>query len=99
MRSDRQARVGFALMKVASLGPRLSLVALLLVTALVGNLRGHGSAGTVANGVKEPVTTESGRSPRVLPVGSEEEGQLIPAVYAWDPAVRFVYYRHVSKWM
>lgn len=25
--------------------------------------------------------------------------QLVPAIYAWDPDVRFVYFRHVSKWM
>ncbi len=30
-------------------------------------------------------------------VGDEE--RLVPAIYAWDPDVRFVYYRHVSKWM
>jgi hypothetical protein len=29
----------------------------------------------------------------------QDEAQLIPAIYAWDPAVRFVYFRHVSKWM
>ena len=28
-----------------------------------------------------------------------EDGRLIPAIYAWDPDVRFVYFRHVSKWM
>lgn len=26
-------------------------------------------------------------------------GQVVPAIYAWDPDVRFVFYRHVSKWM
>lgn len=28
-----------------------------------------------------------------------EFGQVVPAIYAWDPDVRFVFYRHVSKWM
>ena len=28
-----------------------------------------------------------------------DEARLVPAIYAWDPDVRFVYYRHVSKWM
>ncbi len=28
-----------------------------------------------------------------------EGGQVVPAIYAWDPDVRFVFYRHVSKWM
>lgn len=33
--------------------------------------------------------------------GSEasSEGEVVPAIYAWDPDVRFVFYRHVSKWM
>ena len=30
---------------------------------------------------------------------SSEDGQVVPAIYAWDPDVRFVFYRHVSKWM
>jgi hypothetical protein len=30
---------------------------------------------------------------------SDEELRLVPAIYAWDPDVRFVYFRHVSKWM
>ena len=28
-----------------------------------------------------------------------EGGPVVPAIYAWDPDVRFVFYRHVSKWM
>ena len=33
-------------------------------------------------------------------VGDESDGvQLVPAIYAWNPDVRFVYFRHVSKWM
>jgi len=27
------------------------------------------------------------------------DGHFVPAIYAWDPDVRFVYYRHISKWM
>ena len=30
---------------------------------------------------------------------SSESGQVVPAIYAWDPDVRYVFYRHVSKWM
>ena len=30
---------------------------------------------------------------------SSEDGQVVPAIYAWDPDVRFVFYRQVSKWM
>jgi hypothetical protein len=36
----------------------------------------------------EPTATEA-----------EDDGHFVPAIYAWDPDVRFVYYRHVSKWM
>lgn len=35
--------------------------------------------------------------PEVAP--ASEFGQVVPAIYAWDPDVRFVFYRHVSKWM
>ena len=30
---------------------------------------------------------------------TNDDGRLVPAIYAWDPDVRFVYFRHVSKWM
>jgi hypothetical protein len=30
---------------------------------------------------------------------AQDDVQLVPAIYAWDPDVRFVYFRHVSKWM
>lgn len=29
----------------------------------------------------------------------QDEVTLVPAIYAWDPDVRFVYFRQVSKWM
>ena len=29
----------------------------------------------------------------------DDSGQVVPAIYAWDPDVRFVFYRHVSKWI
>ena len=82
-----------------TIGARLTLVAALSLTALVGDLRGDVGRDGGASGPVQDVAESGVRHPRVLPVGSEEEGQLIPAVYAWDPAVRFVYYRHVSKWM
>ncbi len=31
--------------------------------------------------------------------GVDDDGEVVPAIYAWDPDVRFVYHRHVSKWM
>lgn len=30
---------------------------------------------------------------------SSQAGGVVPAIYGWDPDVRFVFYRHVSKWM
>lgn len=30
---------------------------------------------------------------------ASSDGEVVPAIYAWDPDVRFVFYRHVSKWM
>jgi hypothetical protein len=30
---------------------------------------------------------------------AQDDVELVPAIYAWDPDVRFVYFRHVSKWM
>ena len=32
-------------------------------------------------------------------LSSDDDARLVPAIFAWDPDVRFVYYRHVSKWM
>lgn len=32
-------------------------------------------------------------------VDSSDEARLIPAIYAWDPDVRFIFFRHMSKWM
>jgi hypothetical protein len=32
-------------------------------------------------------------------VEASNDIQLVPAIYAWNPDVRFVYFRHVSKWM
>lgn len=31
-------------------------------------------------------------------VQPDEEGSVVPAIYARDPDVQFVYHRHVSKW-
>lgn len=41
------------------------------------------------------------QTPSDAPDGSglADTGQVVPAIYAWDPDVRFVFYRHVSKWM
>ncbi len=26
-------------------------------------------------------------------------GQIVPAIYSWDPDVTFIFYRHFTKWM
>ena len=79
----------------ASLVSRLSLVGAVALTVLLGNMRGLGSSDSVEKSVGNRATKAS---VGVAPVSSEVEG-LVPAVFAWDPAVRFVYDRHVSKWM
>ena len=33
-----------------------------------------------------------------VPRDADDAAHLVPAIYAWDPDVRFVYFRHVSKW-
>jgi len=40
-----------------------------------------------------------GGAPATEHTDSTDEAHLVPAIYAWDPDVRFVYFRHVSKWM
>lgn len=33
------------------------------------------------------------------PTESPDIAHFAPAIFAWDPDVRFVYYRQISKWM
>ena len=33
------------------------------------------------------------------PTESSDVAHFVPAIFAWDPDVRFVYYRQISKWM
>lgn len=33
------------------------------------------------------------------PTEAPDDARLVPAIFAWDPDVRFVYYRQISKWM
>lgn len=42
---------------------------------------------------------EDGPSITAGPADALDEVHLVPAIYAWDPDVRFIYFRHVSKWM
>jgi hypothetical protein len=43
-----------------------------------------------------PADTADADSP---PDDANDAAHVVPAIYAWDPDVRFVYFRHVSKWM
>ena len=54
----------------------------------------HSSASGIDGGAlaQLPSATFDGSS-------TDEPVQVVPAIYAWDPDVRFVFYRHVSKWM
>ena len=83
-------------------------VAAVVTVTLVGNLRVQASE--VAQQV--PVTsaaavaaTDARADWRVSTVGeaaasrAPDAVELVPAIYAWNPDVRFVYFRHVSKWM
>jgi hypothetical protein len=51
----------------------------------------------------ETVRTRSVKAPADVPSDpkddAEDAAHVVPAIYAWDPDVRFVYFRHVSKWM
>ena len=86
-------------------------VALVAIAAL-GNLRGVASEtrggatpSSVLVGRIDPVfvdengTSETSASADDQDPAVDDQARLIPAIYAWDPDVRFVYYRHVSKWM
>jgi hypothetical protein len=51
----------------------------------------------VGRTVQRPAAAGSDTLPDI---GEEDdEVQLVPAIYAWDPDVRFIYYRQISKWM
>jgi len=43
--------------------------------------------------------TTSWEMPGVSSSSSDVAGQIVPAIYSWDPDVTFVFYRHVTKWM
>lgn len=94
---------------------RLALVGAVGAVALIGNMRASGfqsaprpqtSTDTLSeHAVAQPVT-KAKRQWIDAQAGADyhggdahDDGAVVPAIYAWDPDVRFVYYRHVSKWM
>ncbi len=74
---------------------------------------GHGlTVPRMPRGDARPATVVASADPTVVdatfePSASSDDGdalgpddvRLVPAIYAWDPDVRFVFFRHVSKWM
>lgn len=94
--------------KRKSFASRASLIGAVLLTALIGNWRVAASepsmppATTAAPTQQRPATDPRAMTLSTIAdaqVDNEQDGHLIPAIYAWDPEVRFVYFRHVSKWM
>ena len=63
-------------------------------------LSGTGYASTGASAMGTGVATMPPLSTGV-PENSDssDAGEVVPAIYAWDPDVRFVFYRRISKWM
>lgn len=48
---------------------------------------------------EEPALVAAGEAIGTGENAVDDTRQVVPAIYAWDPDVRFVFYRHVSKWM
>lgn len=92
---------------------RLSgVLAAVVFVAALGELRVpdaravSGPAGEV--GARSPVSASADLAANLVGLGadvdgssagSEDDARLVPAVYARDPDMRFVFYRQVSKWM
>ncbi len=87
-----------------SLWTRVVAVALLVVASVVGNVSMSASPVDAARGpvavasLPAASTTPSGEA--VAPVASSDDDvQMVPAVFARDPNTQFLFARHVSKWM
>ncbi|MEO8937307.1 MAG: hypothetical protein ABI277_00830 [Burkholderiaceae bacterium] len=89
---------------------RMVIVGMVGVVALIGNLRASGSQTSVVESSVLTVSLDStaravnGRRtspPATVGIHAQDDATSIsiPGIYAWDPDVRFVYFRHVSKWM
>lgn len=100
--------------RVARFATRALVVGAVIGITMLGNLRSQASeiGGPVAgHPVQTPRPHRAGVAvAEAKPAASPGEGanrsdvdeqelRLVPAIYAWDRDVRFVYFRHVSKWM
>jgi hypothetical protein len=86
---------------------------ILIVASVIGNvsvsaarIRPDASIAPLATTARDEVSVASsaaapapfGEMPSVTP-STGAAGQIVPAIYSWDPDVTFVFYRHVTKWM
>jgi hypothetical protein len=76
-------------------------------TGVLANRTAATAVAEAGFGKTDPVPVSSGARPaddRFTAMVDDDEtaadaAELVPAIYAWDKDVRFVYFRHVSKWM
>ncbi len=94
---------------------KVLVVAGVVGVTMLGNLRLQASevmaqpprAHAVPRVASPPATTASADEavvdatfePMAADDADGDDARLVPAIYAWDPDVRFVFFRHVSKWM
>ena len=87
---------------------RLGVLAAIALTVALGNLRSTASVAAAPATAAAPTSEALGvamgsamlsRAAASTPPEPEDEARLVPAVYARDPDVRFVFFRNVSKWM
>ena len=81
---------------------RIGVIGAIAVVALIGDLRVPMSAAAPPVAPRPSAElrgTEARVNSAAVPEEVTDDARLVPAIYAWDPDVQFVYYRQVSKWM
>jgi len=102
-------------MRHSSLRTQAVALGILVVASVVGNVSLSASrvrsdaptssiAATPRDSFRVASTTPTTSDQTALPSkgaasDSASGGQVVPAIYSWDPDVTFVFYRHVTKWM
>jgi hypothetical protein len=86
---------------VGSVGwKRAWVVAAVAAVGWLGNLRSATSDDVVPKNSETVVADAVPIDPSVDADGvASAEARLVPAIYAWDPDVRVIYLRRLSKWM